>query len=508
MPESSVPKIVLIGWDAADWKIADPLIAAGKMPKPAAIDCNSTRGNLTTLSPALSPMLWTSIATGKRPFRHGVLGFTEPDPRVPCGVRPVSARSRSTRALWNILQLAGIRSNVTAWWPSFPAEPISGCMVSGEFLDPPLPGQTSWPAPAGSVHPNRLVPSLREIRLHPEELDESVLQMFIPKLRQLDPSHPLLSKLAAALAEAASVQAAATSLMQLEPAGLNAIYFNAIDQICHNFIRFHPPKPQWVSDADFEFFSGVVEATYRFHDLMLGYIMHLAGPDSVVILVSDHGFHCDHRRVPEVSELGGAEVEHRRQGMLVMSGPGIRAGETLRGASILDITPTILHLLNLPVGSDMDGVPILSALADSTPGKTIPSWDQLQGDDGSLPPEETDVPGESSAGLDRLIALGYIAAPTGEAQRDYDVCMREREYNLAVRVAGCILPGKCGCYPRPAGRTTPRGNQIPFYLCANAPVIGKNRGSSGPDRSGCRRSAPDCGCKLRFVRSDAFQARL
>ena len=99
--------------------------------------------------------------------------------------------------------------------------------------------------------------------------------------------------------------------MQLEPAGLNAIYFNAIDQICHNFIRFHPPKPQWVSDADFELFSGVVEATYRFHDLMLGYVMHLAGPDSVVILVSDHGFHCDHRRVPEVSELGGAEVEVR-----------------------------------------------------------------------------------------------------------------------------------------------------------------------------------------------------
>lgn len=473
MPESSVPKIILIGWDAADWKIADPLIAAGKMPNLQRLIATGARGNLTTLSPALSPMLWTSIATGKRPFRHGVLGFTEPDPRMPCGVRPVSARSRSTRALWNILQLAGIRSNVTAWWPSFPAEPISGCMVSGEFLDPPLPGQTTWPAPAGSVHPNRLVPSLREIRLHPEELDESVLQMFIPKLRQLDPSHPLLSKLAAALAEAASVQATATSLMQLEPAGLNAIYFNAIDQICHNFIRFHPPKPQWVSDADFELFSGVVEATYRFHDLMLGYVMHLAGPDSVIILVSDHGFHCDHRRVPEVSELGGAEVEHRRQGMLVMSGPGIRAGETLRGASILDITPTILHLLNLPVGSDMDGVPILSALTDSTPGKTIPSWDQLQGEDGSLPPEETDVSGESSAGLDRLIALGYIAAPTGEAQRDYDVCIREREYNLAVAWLDASCPVNAAAILGPLVERHPEEIRFRFTLVQTLQLLGR-----------------------------------
>ena len=148
MSESSRPKIVLIGWDAADWKIADPLLAAGKMPNLQRLITSGARGNLTTLSPALSPMLWTSIATGKRPFRHGILGFTEPDPRTPCGVRPVSAHSRSTRALWNILQLAGIRSNVTAWWPAFPAEPISGCMVSGEFLDPPPPGQSTWNAPA------------------------------------------------------------------------------------------------------------------------------------------------------------------------------------------------------------------------------------------------------------------------------------------------------------------------------------------------------------------------
>jgi predicted AlkP superfamily phosphohydrolase/phosphomutase/tetratricopeptide (TPR) repeat protein len=475
MSESSVPKIVLIGWDAADWKIADPLLAAGKMPNLQRLIATGARGNLTTLSPALSPMLWTSIATGKRPFRHGVLGFTEPDPRTPCGVRPVSARSRSTRALWNILQLAGIRSNVTAWWPSFPAEPISGCMVAGEFLDPPLPGQTAWPAPTGSVHPARLTPSLRELRLHPEELDESVLQMFIPQLRQLDPSHPLLSKLAAALAQAASVQAAATSLMQLEPAGLNAVYFNAIDQICHNFIRFYPPKPEWVSGADFALFSGVVEAAYRFHDLMLGYVMHLAGPDSVVILVSDHGFHCDHRRVPDTSGIGGPEVEHRRQGMLVMSGPGIRAGETIRGASILDVTPTILHLLNLPVGNDMDGVPILSALTDSTPRKTIPSWDQLEGEDGSLPPEETDSLQDSSAGMDRLIALGYIAAPTGEARRDYEVCLKEREYNLALAWLDASCPVNAAAILSPLVERHPEENRFRFTLVQTLQALGRTQ---------------------------------
>ncbi|MFM7058032.1 MAG: alkaline phosphatase family protein [Planctomycetota bacterium] len=479
MLERPVPKIVLIGWDAADWKIADPLLAAGKMPNLQRLIASGARGNLTTLSPALSPMLWTSIATGKRPFRHGILGFTEPDPGTPCGVRPVSARSRSTRALWNILQLAGMRSNVTAWWPSFPAEPISGCMVAGEFLDPPPPGQQGWCVPSGSVHPRRLIESLREIRLHPEELDESILQMFIPDFRKLDPAHPLLSKLAAALAQAVSVQAAATALMQLEPARLNAVYFNAIDQICHQFIRFHPPKPAWIHDADFRMFSGVVEAVYRFHDLMLGYIMHLAGHDSVILLVSDHGFHCDHRRVPDTAGIGGPATEHRRQGMLVISGPGIRAGETLRGASILDITPTILHLLNLPVGSDMDGVPMLNALEDSAPVKTIPSWDVLEGEDGSLPPEDETDAQPTAAAMDRLIELGYVAAPTGEARHDYEVCLREREYNLALAWLDASCPVNAASILEPLVENHPDETRFRFTLVQTLQALGRTEDAAG-----------------------------
>ena len=68
-------KVLLIGWDAADWKLIDPLLKQGKMPNLQTLIDGGVRGNLTTLSPPLSPMLWTSIATGKRPFRHGILGF-------------------------------------------------------------------------------------------------------------------------------------------------------------------------------------------------------------------------------------------------------------------------------------------------------------------------------------------------------------------------------------------------------------------------------------------------
>ena len=73
-------KVLLVGWDAADWKVMTPLMEQGRMPNLAGLIERGVMGNLATLQPVLSPMLWTSIATGKRPFKHGILGFTEPTP--------------------------------------------------------------------------------------------------------------------------------------------------------------------------------------------------------------------------------------------------------------------------------------------------------------------------------------------------------------------------------------------------------------------------------------------
>jgi predicted AlkP superfamily phosphohydrolase/phosphomutase len=59
-------KILLVGWDAADWKVIRPLMDAGKMPNVRRLVENGCSGPIATLHPPLSPMLWTSIATGHR----------------------------------------------------------------------------------------------------------------------------------------------------------------------------------------------------------------------------------------------------------------------------------------------------------------------------------------------------------------------------------------------------------------------------------------------------------
>src|SRR6266446_1551847 len=103
MPDAA-HKVLLIGWDAADWKVIHPLVDAGRMPNLARLIESGVMGTIATLHPSYSPMLWTSIATGKRPFKHGVLGFSEPTPDGQ-GIMPVSSLSRKVQAIWNMLTL-------------------------------------------------------------------------------------------------------------------------------------------------------------------------------------------------------------------------------------------------------------------------------------------------------------------------------------------------------------------------------------------------------------------
>ena len=429
---ASPPKVLLIGWDAADWKTITPLLDAGKMPNLQRLVNEGIMGNLATLYPSLSPTLWTSIATGKRPFRHGILGFTEPDPHGN-GIRPVSCSSRSCRALWNILQLHDLRSTVVGWWPSHPAEPISGVMVSNHFQRAAGPLDQPWPLPQGTVHPPRLTENLARLRVHPGELDAESIALFVPEFDKIDQEKDhRLESLAKIIAENGSIHAAATALMQLEPWDFLGVYYDGIDHFCHGFMDYHPPRREGVDETDFELFKGVVESGYLYHDLMLGTLMALAGEDTTIILVSDHGFHPDHLRPTDIPvEPAGPAAQHRDQGIIVMRGPGLKRDEIIHGASLLDITPTILHLYGLPVGEDMDGTPLVNAWREPQVVATIPSWDDPAGDDGSHPAELQHDPVASREAIRQLVALGYIAKPDDDQKTAVAETVQELDYNLA-----------------------------------------------------------------------------
>src|ERR1700743_1711924 len=122
---SQTPKVLVIGWGGGGWGMIAPLLQSGQMPALAQLIKGGVRGNLATLQPVLSPMLWTSIATGKRADKHGICGFTEPlaDAR---GIGPVRSTSRQCKAILNILTQNGLKSNWVGWFATNPAEPING----------------------------------------------------------------------------------------------------------------------------------------------------------------------------------------------------------------------------------------------------------------------------------------------------------------------------------------------------------------------------------------------
>lgn len=472
-------RVLLIGWDAADWTVIKPLLEQGKMPALERFLARGSHGNIATLHPVLSPMLWTSIATGKRPFKHGILGFTEPTPDG-ARVRPVTNLGRKTKAVWNILNQNGKRSIVVGWWPSSPAEPIDGVMVSNHFQRAPAARirdekqVVNWPMPAGTVHPERLAEPLEEFRFHPTELTGDHLAAFLPCLADMDLDDERIVMLAKTLAETISIQGAATSLMQLEPWDFAAVYFDGIDHFCHGFMKYHPPRRPWIPEKDFEQFGGVVEAAYRFHDMMLGTLLELAGPDTNVVLMSDHGFCSDHlrpRRLP--AEPAGPAAEHRDFGILAMAGPDIARGETIYGASLLDVCPTILSLFGLPAGLDMDGKTLTTALREPAAADAIPSWDAVDGADGRHPEETRVDPAGEAETLRQLVDLGYIEPVAEDGQTAARESVRELQYNLAQSYMDARLHGQAATILEALWKEWPREHRFATQLISCCGAMGE-----------------------------------
>lgn len=425
-------KVLLIGWDAADWKVAQPLIEQGKMPALTRLLNEGVWGNLATLYPILSPMLWTSIGTGKRAWKHGIHGFSEPCPNTG-GIRPITSLSRKTKAVWNIFNQQGWKSNVIGWWPSHPVEPINGVMVSNHFQQAVKNLGEDWPVRPGTVHPERLIEPLKELRIHPAELENEHILLFIPRAAEIDQDKDKrMQSCAKVIAENSGIHAAATACLQLEPWDFMAVYYDGIDHFGHGFMRYHPPRQPWIKETDFEHYKNVIEAGYRFHDMMLDTLLKLAGEETTVMLISDHGFESGNLRPQSIpNEPAGPAFEHSPYGIFCLKGPGIKRGEQIHGASILDITPTLLDLYGLPVGLDMDGKALTNVYEKPEPPEFIDSWDEVPGEDGRHRENAQLDIADSRESIRQLVDLGYIDEPNPDRGKAVDETLRELQYNLA-----------------------------------------------------------------------------
>jgi len=428
-PPGTGAKVLLVGLDGADWQIINPLMEAGRMPNMSRLRAEGAWCDLRSTNPMLSPLLWTSVATGKSPDKHGIIDFLVRDPRTGQQV-PITSSLRKARALWNIYSDAGRSVDILGWWATWPAETINGLMVSDRFAYS-LFGYASRPEDSvGLVHPPEALAGLQRLRTDESKITLEDLKQFAPftaadkaaSEKKLEGNRAQayadpLNHLVRILATTRTYHAIALERLRNGGSDLLAVYYQGIDEVGHRFAQYIPPKLEWVDQAGFDKLQRVVIQFYIYQDQLLGELLQAAGPQTTVVVMSDHGFlsGSDRPDFPPDIELQAARW-HRLYGILCIKGPDVRPGR-METASLYDITPTLLYMSGLPVATDLEGRPLLDALKpafrDRFPVATVATYEKpaAPGDaqTGSVPEGAAQINQEI---LDRLRSLGYIA-PTG-----------------------------------------------------------------------------------------------
>ncbi len=419
--------VVLVGLDGADWDVIDQLISQGKMPNLARLMAQGSYGELETIEPILSPIIWTTIATGKGPEDHGITWFMERD--VKAGGRiPVSSRMRQCEAIWNVASANGKQVGVVGWWASWPAETVNGWVISDHvaFHGFGLRGD-SVKTELGRTYPETLDAEVAALLVRPSHISDGEVRRFMHvtdeelATRRGDDlvfSNPLHHFLFALATNKTYANLGRLTLTKLKP-DLTMVYFEAIDSLSHLFMKYTDPPMDGLAADLREKFKDVVPEIYQRQDQIIGDLMAAAGPDATFVIVSDHGFKVGAARLSEVenTDVKQAHLWHEKQGVIIMSGPAIQPGKRLT-ARVHDVTPTVLYLMGVPVGQDMDGRIIVEAIKSEVlaenPPKSVPTHEKPRDKQLAAADKAAEAPAANidPALLERLEALGYVGSGT------------------------------------------------------------------------------------------------
>jgi Tfp pilus assembly protein PilF len=473
-------RVLLLGWEAADPKLVQSLVDAGQMPHLGRLVTEGVVGNLAAVPPMAGVPLWATLATGVLADRHGVCAPIERGP-YGGGTRAVTANAWRAAPVWKIVADHGGRAAVVGWPGTRPAAATGATLaVSDRF--PIAAGEDfdGWPMPPDAVHPEALRAPLRELRVHPADIDASQLRFFAP---DADPggAHPRLRALSVLLAACSSTHAAGTWLAEHETWDLLTVRYDILEHVCRGFMAYRAPHMAGTSAEDAALFGDVVDRCYRFLDLLLGRYMRLVGPETTIVVMSDHGFLSgdDRPRTERGPLTETPQPWHRPYGVLVASGPELRRDELVFGASALDVAPTVLTMLGLPVGRDMEG----RVLAQIFRGPPVVTWVEVHQ---SPPPEVAATPEIEAAtarALERLRELGIPGPPAVPAKSTVD----------EVRVLELTTLAQVGFARREWEKTTTLLTELlglkPDYPFATY-LLGRCRLRLG-DIEGCREIAGD-----------------
>jgi predicted AlkP superfamily phosphohydrolase/phosphomutase len=393
---TSRDKVLLIGLDGAEWDLIHPMIEAGELPNLARLIDQGVHGKLRSIEPlAKSPAIWTTIATGRTPDEHGIHTFVNQ-----VSGRPLTQNMRKVRALWNIFSGVGRSVGVVGWLMSWPAEEVNGFVVS-DYLQ--YSGSRSNRMDA-RTYPATLEAEIASEVIAWEEMPWGFVQGFVDApvdtVNMASEIEQLLRPIKWISAGDITFARVGEQLYRQNQPDFFAVYLRGMDAMGHiywDYMNPDAPLSRTLTATGFELVTGAVRAYYRYADRLIGPILDLADENTTILVCSDHGF----------AGSGRGVEAHKLDGVLIMAGKHVGRGE-ITGASVYDITPTVLALMGLPPADDMRGSVLWSAFDESIPReryqKRIATYETGERPQ-STNPMESPVDKEL---IERLRALGYV----------------------------------------------------------------------------------------------------
>lgn len=452
--ESNTSKIALIGIDGAWWEVMDVLLAQDKLPNMKRLIDNGVRADLKTLYPTYSAMIWTSLATGKMPPKHGINSFLVwsfpitgtriPMFRLPmmapellkiqeniATVSPIPSNYRTCEALWSIYSSKEKSVGIMSWWASWPAEEVEGYLFTDHALFNKMDILTNYKAKdEASIHdiyPPELIVEMQDLIVTPADLTDDDLDKFInvesesfrEEFKKLDTYDYLDIAYEASMfkfsypGDKTLIAAAKYMLENEEQPDFWAIYLQGMDSMSHQYMKyfFADENMDKLIPINVKRYRNLMENYYIYMDEAVGEFLERMDPNTNVFIVSDHGFenvmlptgHYHHIQPSYPGESEEFHVTDAHPGIFIAYGPGIKSGAVVDDLSILDIAPTMLAISGFPFAEDMDGKVATEIFEKEPTIHTIPTYDQESTRDRTL--IETTLDKEVR---DKLKALGYV----------------------------------------------------------------------------------------------------
>jgi hypothetical protein len=363
----SGPRVVMLLLDGASLEYVWPRAAGGRLPNFARLLESGASMDLATVRPTGPDPVWASVATGMYPAKNGVRspseyyvrGDTRPIALLPdycfshvlvhlgfLNREPNSSASLRGRPLWSILADTGITAGVVRWPLTFPAQPVHGFVLSDRFHQ--LLG--SFLELEGAAYPSKVLPVARNAFAEPGEGPE-----WLPSPVSADSVSPEAS---AGLRDQ-FYSRAMRDLRAEWPVQLSAVRYQGLDTVGHYNLRYTEPRDvAGASEEERRRRVQVIDRYYGYIDSEIGAAMAALLPGDLLLVVSGFGMESPNAVKRIIARLLGDPMNgtHERapDGFLLAYGAAVEPGRHQRG-SIVDLTPTVLYFLGLPVGRDMDG---------------------------------------------------------------------------------------------------------------------------------------------------------